>query len=128
MSATPDDFLKFAKSVAASSQEIDLRNAASRAYYAAFHCCNLCRQWGQNAADAAAKGSHDRLYARLKNVQGNDEISKLLKGMAFLALEMKEVRVAADYALDMDFDIHTTKQQLKDAEKVLAKFRRLSEL
>lgn len=125
MSVTPDSFLNFAESAFTNAKdEFDHRNSASRAYYAAFHCCYLERKRGPGIPDNKLRGSHDILYDFFQSLPSNPE-SNLMKSMAYMAKIMKEVRRSADYYLNTDFPSDDSKQQLADARTVLRTWKKL---
>lgn len=126
MSATPEQFLNSAISLldAADGSEICFRNSASRAYYAAFHCCYSERSRCPNLNDADIWGSHDKLYKRFENLP-NTVDTVPLKQMAYMAKMMKSVRHKADYRLHEDFDRSDAAQQVTDARVVLKHWRSL---
>lgn len=121
------DFLEFAQSqLKSAKKEFDYRNAAGRAYYYVFHCCLEHKIGVPYNKD---RGSHDNLYdaiGKLPDVE--DPATKLLKNIAYVARMMKDVRNHADYKLKASFTEQDAKQQVKDAEKVRAKYRELCSL
>lgn len=120
MAVQPLDFFQFAEKVVRDPQrtEFDLRNAASRAYYAAFHCCqskeHLCPR--VNRPDL---GPHDRMYERFAALPSDTSDDEAMKKMAYLASMMKAVRKAADYDVRNDFDPQDATQQVSDARRVV---------
>lgn len=55
MAVTPEGLLSAAKAMSAGEEEVDWRNATSRAYYAAYHPVGRSRRTlGRTAARAAA--------------------------------------------------------------------------
>jgi len=129
MSSTPDQFLEFAVSAHqnAAGLEFNYRNAASRAYYAAFHCCNAERSRYPSLAGDVTLGSHDHLYARIKALPDSNT-SRVLKSMAYIALMMKDVRRNADYLIANPFSFEDSAQQIADAKKILQKWKLLQTL
>jgi len=120
------DFLNFAKtSLVANPTEFCSRNAASRAYYAAFHCCYSMRSHCPELKDEEIKGSHVKLYKRFQNLPMSEPGAALLKKMAYLALMMKEIREFADYRVNKEFNNQDALQQISDAEKVAASWKTL---
>lgn len=104
MTATPDHFLDSAVSILNSpnASEINYRNSASRAYYAAFHCCYAERSRCPNLNANDILGSHDKLYKRFEELPHSNQTVPL-KRMAYMAKIMKTVRKQADYNLNEDF-------------------------
>jgi uncharacterized protein (UPF0332 family) len=129
MSSTPEEFLSFAVSAhkTAASLEFNYRNSASRAYYAAFHCCYTERSRCPELKDQDIQGSHDKLYARFGALP-QSPIFNTLKSMAYLAKMMKAVRHHADYRLMDKFNPQDSAQQIKDAESVLKHWKAIQKL
>lgn len=126
MSVTPDEFLTYAVCAATpTANEFDLRNSASRAYYAAFHCCLAERSRCPSLSDSEIRGSHDKLYARFNLIPASEPKSGDLKAMAYLAKMMKSVRHDADYDIGSSFSADDAKQQLRDARKVVSHWKSL---
>lgn len=124
MSTTPEDFYQFAKGVlqASGSSEFELRNASSRAYYAAFHCCKAVSDRYPLPPTSVQGGSHKILYAQFESLpvgNGHPPENTKIKQMAYIAKSMKSIREAADYAINEGFDLDDAKQQLHDAKKVI---------
>lgn len=120
------DFLNFAKtSLVANPSEFCSRNAASRAYYAAFHCCYSMRSHCPELKDDDIKGSHVKLYKRFQNLSMDDPGAAVLKKMAYMALMMKKIREHADYVLVKEFKNADAIQQISDAQKVAANWKTL---
>lgn len=128
MSVTPEHFLNFANASLnyQNANEFDYRNSASRAYYAAFHCCYAERTKCPDLNEEDIKGSHDKLYARFQALPLTDENS-ILKSMAYISKMMKAVRHSADYHLSSNFSKDDGEQQLKDAKKVMEKWNKIKQ-
>ncbi len=124
---TPGDFLAFAEKAHDGAQgEFDYRNAASRAYYAAFHCCYAETSRCPTPKETGKIGSHDLIYQQFKDLVGTGPEVFLLKSMAFVAQSMKAFRQRADYHIEMPFDASDSKQQLSLARKVLTRWAQLT--
>lgn len=126
MSTTPEHFLKFASSALtnANGSEFDLRNSASRAYYAAFHCCYAERSKCPDLKDDEIRGSHDKLYARFEALPLSEE-NNILKTMAYVSKMMKTVRHNADYHINSNFSQSDSEQQIRDAQGVLRNWKKI---
>ena len=126
MSSTPEDFLNFANVTLADvkANEFSYRNAASRAYYAAFHCCYAERSKCPELKDDEIRGSHDKLYARFESLPLSDE-NNTLKAMAYVSKMMKTVRHKADYHIDTNFSKSDSEQQFRDAQGVLKNWKKI---
>ena len=124
---TPGDFLTFAEKAHAGAQgEYDHRNAAGRAYYAAFHCCDIESSRCPPLTEPGKLGSHDRVYQQIHNLVGNGAEAFALKSMASVAKSMKTVRQRADYQIEGEFDGSDATQQISLARKVMAKWAKIN--
>jgi uncharacterized protein (UPF0332 family) len=128
MSITPQCFLGFAtEALRQDESEFASRNSASRAYYAAYHCCHAERSRCPSLNEEEIKGSHDKLYTRISRLAASPA-NDLLKKMGYLSQMMKSVRHSADYDLGDDFDREDALQQIRDAQKVISHWNQLREL
>ena len=114
MPVNPNDFLDIAIDYAASGDEIQLRNAVSRAYYAGYlHVLDRV-----NAAGIPLVGSSSGMHEKLIHTFNSNGCAKLNGGMkppkqyeiAGLLKLTKQLRAKADYSLDS-----TITQDDKDA-------------
>lgn len=98
MSIQPSDFLDSAASyIAADISEVSIRNAVSRAYYAAFHCC--ADSFSENelpASNEPSKGMHKQYISQLTQCDAGS--SPRSAGIKLQALHSR--RIKADYKLD----------------------------
>jgi uncharacterized protein (UPF0332 family) len=107
MSVTHDDYRDFAQKLVRSKDEIDHRNAAGRAYYAAYHLSGTILDRCPNN-DHLAMGSHERITERLR-LQG----SPLAKSLMYILTSMKSTRKTADYEIADPFPATEAENQLK---------------
>ncbi len=99
----PHEFLTLADTLAAMADEASQRSAVSRAYYAAYHRCNIWHDQlpapGSNAGIAG--GVHQTLINRLKNpapeLPAADKLRSKSLGMRLEVV--KKARKKADYEL-----------------------------
>jgi len=107
-----EEFLRSAEILIKGNQEVDYRNAASRAYYSAFHLCrNFLDQHPKLKASFGAvheKVIHDFLSNSDKRFQ---KIGKKLE-------QAKRLRHAADYKLVYQFVYYTAKQTIDYSCKI----------
>lgn len=119
MSVSGDDFADAAATLALGSQEMDWRNAASRAYYGAFHAARLraCR---------LPDNTHWRMgdHKRLSN-QFVLEGSRLARGIGFALEAMKRVRHLADYDISGGFAQAQATRQVQDCATLRDRIRTL---
>ena len=112
MAITPNELFRAAREMAAGTREIDWRNAASRAYYAAHHRC-IPFAYGR----ASASPGHAQMIADLK--RRSDADGSVQAG--YLLQHCKSLREQADYELEATF-------QRKDADSVLIRTSRIFDI
>ena len=117
MPVTPDALFEAARAIGQGESEVDLRNATSRAYYAAIHRCRLL---AENLPEPAAHqgGVHRLVIDTLTNNK-----SWKLKSLGYMLDQSRKLRVEADYDIGSEFrdqDAHTA---LAVGEKILKKAR-----
>lgn len=93
------------------------RNAASRAYYAAFHWCQPVSQTlSEPRYDSNVKGTHDYLIKKFGDAGGKHK--NQLKAIAYMLKEAKDIRVKADYEIDTAFEKTEAAENIKYAERI----------
>jgi len=103
------EFLQFAKSLPEDT-EIQIRNAVSRAYYAAFHACLEV----YNIDGSAEGGVHAKLISGLKaSVDIND------RKIGYVLEQLTGLRTVADYHLSATISIQDKETSIKQTEKLL---------
>lgn len=94
-----EEFLTSAENLITRSDEVDFRNAASRAYYSAFHAAKtLIDRHIVSSSFAGANITHAQLILDLEN-DGNQQIQVI----GSLLRKCRSERVKADYRLKMSF-------------------------
>ena len=115
MPVTPNALLDAAKALGRGESEVDRRNAASRAYYAAWHqCLPIGRSVGLSAQPD--KGVHQQLIATLTG-----DRNPALKSLGYMLKQCRDLRVEADYEIETDFPPEDTRTALEQCEKILKK-------
>ena len=115
MSVTPNALLEAAKVLGRGETEVDRRNAASRAYYAAWHqCLPIGRSVG--LSDQPGQGVHQQLIGTLT---GNRNLT--LKSLGYMLRQCRDLRVEADYEIETDFPPEDARTALAQCEKILNK-------
>lgn len=117
MSVVPEDFLGLAKQVDLSvNKEIEVRNAISRAYYAAYHQTRKTFPADKEFAKNSGFGVHEAYIEQLMQFDpGTPERITAVK-----LKTMKGRRSIADYRLDDDVRAFTAAQQNSAAEEVFS--------
>ena len=115
MSVTPNALLEAAKALGRGAAEVDRRNAASRAYYAAWHrCLPIGRSVGLSAQPG--QGMHQHLIGTLT---GNR--NPTLRSQGYMLRQCRDLRVEADYEIETDFPPEDARTALAQCEKILNK-------
>ena len=113
MAIQPSDFLSTASSIVGnqSSLEVDLRNAVSRAYYAAYHTFEPHIK----VRDFPRCGAHESLIQTLLEDYDED--------MSVLALQLRKCKLRrhkADYDLTANIYIGVARQVHQECQNILA--------
>lgn len=115
MPVTPNALLEAAKALGRGESEVDWRNAASRAYYAAWHrCLPIGRSVGLSAQPD--QGVHRQL---IETLTGNRD--RTLKSLGYMLEQCRALRVGADYEIETDFPPEDARTALEQCEKILNK-------
>ena len=115
MAITPRELLEAAGTLGQRGSEVDLRNAASRAYYAAYH---QCRQLARDLRLRPAPGSggvHQRVIGTLTGSQ-----DMKLKRLGYMLEQCRKLRVAADYDIKAEFPLGHARTALAQCRKILS--------
>lgn len=122
MCNSAQDFLNSAQILATGTLEIDHRNAASRAYYAAFHNCSSVKQLcPDNAHLKIDAGEHTRLILRFREYPKDQPGSALARGISYILAQMKSDREDADYEISNDFTANRASLMLSEAKRMFDK-------
>jgi uncharacterized protein (UPF0332 family) len=107
------EFLGSAQELIQGNREIDYRNAASRAYYSAFHCCKSLVEKLPNTHGSIGS-SHQKVVADLLSYPDN-RIKKLGRKLE----QAKTLRHQADYKLHIPFTRNNAKQVILHVKQIL---------
>jgi len=122
MPIRPNDFFDSAIRLSAEHLEIDHRNSASRAYYAAYHAAKeISHHCPSNDHLSIAGGVHSRLIDRFERFDRSNPVSTVALSIAYMLRQMKTVRQFADYELHEIFTSDDALSQIAYAEKIIAK-------
>jgi uncharacterized protein (UPF0332 family) len=112
MSVSPIDFLHTAENSLKSTSEIDHRNAASRAYYSAFHHCGPLA----NHLDPVAtpkSGLHNAFIDIFINSSNFKS-----KAIGYMLRQCHDLRIKADYHIGDEFHRHEAEITIKQAKRI----------
>ena len=113
MPVTPDALLEAAKALGRGEAEVDRRNAASRAYYAAYHrCLPIGRSLGLSADPG--HGVHRQLVDTLT---GSSDLK--VKSVGYRLNECRKLRAQADYEIEIDFSSRDARLVIEQCERIL---------
>lgn len=112
MPVTPQLLLDSAKALARGEAEIDQRNAASRACYAAYHrCLPIARRLG---LPARPERVHRDLIDTSRTTRDNR-----LKSIAYMLDQCRKIRIDADYEINAPFTQGETQTTLSQSERII---------
>ena len=114
MAVTPRELLEAADALGQRGSEADLRNAASRAYYAAYHQCRWLAQDLRLRPAPGSGGVHRRVIDTLTGSQ-----DRKLKSLGYMLEQCRKLRVAADYDIDEEFPPGHARTALVQCRKIL---------
>ena len=113
MAVTPNDLLEAARDLATGNREVDFRNAASRAYYAAYHRCKpIAKGFGLRTS---ARGVHSDVIDALSVAT-----KPAPKQLARLLRKCRTLRSKADYRTDQNFKRSEVETSVRHAERIFA--------
>lgn len=118
MSITFKDFLDSAQKLVKSNDEVDHRNAASRAYYAAFHEAKRVSKYS-NSMVIKNQGVHEQLIQKLKTHPGKDPRSHNIRDIGNFFSQCKSYRVRADYHINKNFPNPDALKAISIAEQII---------
>ena len=103
MAVTPQELLRYAESLLQESGELRLRNAAGRAFYAAYHSC-LPLYGRLDSGPETREGTHQRIIRLFSEYHGPDEsISRRIRALGVMYRQVRDLRSKADYEIESDF-------------------------
>ena len=114
MSVTPRELLEAAGALGQRGSEVDLRNAASRAYYAAYHQCRRLAQDLRLRPAPGSGGVHRRVIDALTGSR-----DRKLKSLGYMLEQCRKLRVSADYNIDEEFPPGHARTALMQCRKIL---------
>ena len=116
MATTSKDLLESARRLARGKVEVDYRNAASRAYYAAYHAC---RPVGERIGLSAERNIG--VHAQLGRTLTVHSKSMTHRSVGYMLRERYNIRIWADYDLDRDFSEEEGNFNIRQCARILRK-------
>jgi uncharacterized protein (UPF0332 family) len=107
------EFLTSAQKLIEANSEVDYRNAASRAYYCAFHLCRILLEKLPQSQDNIGT-SHQKIIDAL--LLSSDKRLKLLGNQLKMA---RQLRHKADYKVDIKFTRYEASRVLSYVRKIV---------
>ena len=112
MAVSPKQLLDAALELAEGSREVDFRNAASRAYYAAYHRCRpIAKRIGLRSSH---RGVHSDVIDALRTAT-----KPSLKQLAQMLARCKGLRAKADYNIGKEFKRSEAQTSTRQVQKIL---------
>jgi len=108
------EFLMTAQELLQGNREIDYRNAASRAYYCAFHRCKMLLEELPNSQGSIG-ASHQKVILELLYYP-DKEVNKLGKKLE----QAKRLRQKADYQLKVTFSRYEASRIVSQVQNLLS--------
>ena len=126
MAITPHDLLQYAESLLEESGEIQLRNAAGRAFYAACHSClPLCDRL--ESGPDLREGTHSRIIRLLSDYHGpDDSITRRVRALGVMYKQARDLRSKADYEIESDFTEGEAETVLGTVKRIVERTAELS--
>lgn len=124
MSINYADFMTSAEAIHASaSDEVDRRNAASRAYYAAYHFA-VSQAGAVGASQPLSSfvgGTHECLKDFYSNPEAKDALCRRRQAVGYMLRQAHETRCVADYRLSEEFDSAMVDAQLSFCKRIVSR-------
>ena len=111
MAVTPTQLREGAQRAQIDGSEVERRVAASRIYYAAYHRCRPIAESQGMFADSG--GSHAEVIEALTRSRETQ-----LKSIGYRLKQCRDLRVKADYHIEIDFPVEDTEVARNQCEKV----------
>jgi uncharacterized protein (UPF0332 family) len=122
MSVEPGDFLREAREQAVRAEEISLRTAVNRGYYAAYHLALSISHHCPAApplAEGKGEGDHQRLIRLFRSVPHKGfQGASLARQIGALLAQGRELRVKADYHLNQSVSGGDARRLIADVERL----------
>lgn len=115
MPVTPESILESAAAMSQGDDEVDWRNATSRAYYAAYHRCRTLATSIDPHADLSTAESH-RFVGDILQQRGSPSTAR---GLAYQLAALRKVRNLADYEIDDQFDQDSGRTSVEASRKII---------
>lgn len=115
MPISPQNLIELSESLFQQDSEVSWRSSVSRSYYAAYHLAkDIVSVCPDNSHFVIDSGTHGKLIDRFSSWKPDcPHRQKLGKQVAYILLDMKRSREAADYKLDMIFRKDIAAMRLK---------------
>lgn len=117
------EFLSSAEKMIPGAAEIDLRNAISRAYYAAYHRALASAEYcPDNSHLVLDCGAHERTISRFLSFDNSSPLAIPAKSLAYVLRQLKTNRHRADYTLREDVMVDEVESHMTLVKKLFEKF------
>ena len=115
MSVTPREILESAVALGNGSQEVDWRNACSRAYHAAFHRCRKIAEGLEPHASTTGRDPHKVVADILKSwSHGASAVA-----LSYKLSQCRKLRNNADYDVEVGFSYASCRAAIATSDAIL---------
>jgi len=121
MAVTPNDFHTFALATGESDDEVTVRTAISRSYYAAHHVAKAIAANLPMVVFQGKPGSHEQVIQTLTKQMNSYPKAAQLRAFGYVLAQMKGNRCDADYELGIDIDRNHFQTQVDDYDNFKVK-------
>jgi len=118
MTVSFNNFINSARKLSIGSDEIDYRNAASRAYYAVYHEArrvSVC----SNGNTGLRTGIHQKLCEKLKTHTGSNKKDSDIRKIGINLAMCKKERVKADYKINLTYSKVDALKTIQQADSII---------
>ncbi|MCZ6629168.1 MAG: hypothetical protein O7E56_13185, partial [SAR324 cluster bacterium] len=114
-----EELLAYAEELILQPAEISIRNAAGRAFYAAYHACSPINE----RLDPGLKfkeGTHQKLIRLFTEYDGaDDETSGKVRALGWMYKQVRDLRSKTDYEIEMEFTLAEAQVLLGTAKRIV---------
>lgn len=124
MSVTPGDFIQIADELMLDNSPINIRTAACRGYYGAYHAARIFHGALPTPGMLTSGGGvHEELIQRLENptLSRSDDRYMRSKSLGMLLRRIRTIRTHADYKLNEPLSREMAADSIEEARRLIEK-------
>lgn len=118
MAITSKDLLEFSRKFSSGANECEIRAAASRGFYSAFHACKPVANQLPVPILKTTKGEHELVIQAFLQVPRHGEVQKKAAQIGSNLMAARTLRRTADYSLAEDFSSEDAQEMIDLAVKI----------